>query len=111
MRNITQVIVFDKEQYEGDWPPTDATEYVAWFAAKLESIPSEYRATAKIIISGVGSYEDSYYLNIEIYYHRPEVDDEMAYRGVEERLREEQQKAQELRTLATLTAKYSGTAT
>ena len=106
MRNRTQVIVFDKEQYEGDWPPTEATEYVAWFAAKLEAIPAEYLATAKIVISGVGSYQDSYYLNIEIYYHRMETDDEMAYREAEERLREEQQKAHELLTLAELKAKY-----
>ena len=106
MRNITQVIVFDKEQYEGDWPPNDATEYVAWFAAKIEAIPAEYRDTAKIKLESVNSYEDSHDVHLEIYYHRPETDDEMAYRGVEERRREEQQNAQELRTLAALKAKY-----
>lgn len=98
--------VFDKEQYDSGWPPTDATECVAWFAVKLAEIPAEYRAGAKIYIDSRSSYEDSSYARIEIYYDRPETDDEMAAREAEERRRQEAQKAQEIRTLAALKAKY-----
>lgn len=106
MRKQTRVTVFDKEQYDGEWPPTDATECVAWFAGKLETIPPEYRATAKVEIESVASYEDSHYARIVIRYDRPETDDEMEDREAEELRRQEAQKAQELRTLAALKAKY-----
>lgn len=106
MMKQTRVTVFDKEQYDGEWPPTDMTECVAWFAGKLETIPSEYRATAKVEIESVSVYEDSHYARIEIYYDRPENDGEMAAREAEERCRQEAQKEQELRTLAALKAKY-----
>ena len=107
MRKETRVTIFDKEQYDGgEWPPTDATECVAWFSGKLEAIPAEYRATAKVEIESVASYEDSHYAHIVIYYDRPETDDEMAAREAEELRHQEAQKAQELRTLAALKAKY-----
>ena len=105
MRKQARVTVFDKEQYDGEWPPTDATECVAWFAGKLESIPAEYRATAKVEIESVPSYEDSY-ARIVIRYDRTETDDEMATREAKERQLQEAQKARELRTLAELKAKY-----
>lgn len=106
MRNQKRVTVFDKERYDGDWPPTDATKFVAWFAEKLAEIPEGYRATGKIEIESVSGYEDSHYARIEICYNRPETDDEMATREAEEQLRQEAKKAQELRTLAALKAKY-----
>lgn len=106
MRKQARVTVFDKEQYDGEWPPTDATEYVAWFAGKLETIPPEYLATATVEIESVSSYEDNHYVRIAICYDRPETDDEMSAREANERSRQEAQKAQELRTLAALKEKY-----
>lgn len=106
MRKQMRVTVFDKDRDEGEWPPTDATECVAWFAGKLEAIPPEYRATARVGIESVPSYEDSHYVRIVICYVRPETDDEIAEREAEESRRKEAQKAQELRTLAALKAKY-----
>lgn len=106
MRKQTRVTIFDKEQYDGEWPPTDATECVAWFAGKLDAIPAEYRETAKVEIESVASYEDSHYARIVIHYYRPETDDEMASREAQELGCQEAQKARELRTLAALKAKY-----
>ena len=106
MRQQKRVNVFDQERYDGEWPPTDATEFVAWFAGKLGEIPVEYMASAKIKIDTRGSYEDSSYAHIEIYYDRPETNTEMAEREAEELRRKEAQKAQELRTLEALKAKY-----
>ena len=106
MRKQNRIVVFDQEQYDGEWPPENAMECVAWFAAKIAEIPNKYKTTAKIEIESVSSYEDSHYARIEIYYDRPETDEEMSEREAEERRRQEAQIAKELRTLAELQAKY-----
>ena len=105
MKKQMRITVFDKEQYDDEWPPEDAARCVAWFADKLEAIPSEHRAKAKIEIDSVGCYE-SHHGHIEIYYDRQETDDEMAAREAEELRGQEAQKARDLRTLAKLKAKY-----
>ena len=106
MKQQTRVTVFDKEQYDGEWPPEDATECVAWFAGKLEAIPPEHRATAKIVIDSAGGYDGSHYGHIEIYYMRQETDEEMASREKAEQRRQQKQKESDLRMLAELKAKY-----
>ena len=110
MRQLKRVVVFAQGQDDGEWPPTDATEFVAWFAEKIGEIPREYAASTQIEIDIQGHYDDCY-AYIKIYYDRPETDTEMAAREAEELRREEAQKAlkaQELRTLAALKAKYGG---
>ena len=101
-----RAMVFDNEQYDGEWPPENAAECVAWFSRKLEYIPEEHRATAKIEIDSVGGYEGEHYARIQIYYDRPETDDEMAERETYERRYQEEVVAKELQTLAALKAKY-----
>lgn len=46
MKKQIKVEVFNKEEYDGEWPPEDAEEFIAWFVEKVETIPEEYRATA-----------------------------------------------------------------
>ena len=103
MRKQTRVKVFDRD---GEWPPTYATECVSWFAEKLASIPDEHKAAAKIEFGSESGYEGDHYVRIQIYYVRPETDDEIAAREAEERRRQEEWKDQELRTLAALKEKY-----
>ena len=105
MRKQKRVTLFNQEQYDGDWPPCNATEFVAWFAEKLGEIPAEYRKAAIIDIGSSACYDCST-ANIEIYYDRHETDDEMTGRETEELRRKEAQKAHELQTLAALKAKY-----
>ena len=105
MRKQKRVTVFNKEQYDGDWPPSNAIEFVAWFAEKLGEIPAEYREVAIIDIDSIACY-DSSKASIEIYYMRPETDGEMTAREMEELRSKEAQKARELQTLATLKAKH-----
>lgn len=106
MKQQTRIAVFDEEQYDGEWPPEDAAECVAWFAGKLEAVPAEHRATARIEIDSAGGYEGSHYGRIKIYYIRQETDEETASREKEEQRRQQAQKEHELRTLAELKAKY-----
>ena len=106
MRKQKRVTVFDQEQCDGEWPPSDAAEFVAWFDGKISEIPGEYMSSANIEIDCASGYECTSYARIQIYYDRPETDSEMASREAGELRRKEAQKAKELRTLAELRAKY-----
>jgi hypothetical protein len=81
-RNFITVTIFEKEQYDSnDWPPESATEFMAWFAAKLATIPRKFAASASVKLDSRCGYEDSSYASICITYLRPETDDEMEYRN------------------------------
>lgn len=98
MKKQKRVIIFDKNQYDGDWPPEDAAGCVAWFASKLEAIPLEHRDTAKIEIYSSLSYDVDHSGHIEIYYTRLETFEEMKIREVDE-LRYKENRKKELRKL------------
>lgn len=93
------------EQYDGDWPPTDALGFFAWVQAKLDDVPEAYRSTFRIEVDNTSRY-DSAYATIEFSYVRPETDDEEAERERQAAAQQERRRAQELRTLAELQAKY-----
>jgi hypothetical protein len=93
------------EQYDGDWPPESAAECIAWFQAKLASVPEEFRVTARIELDSTRSY-DSSYATIEFSYTRMETDEEEAERGRQAAEQAERRRTQELRTLTELQAKY-----
>ena len=97
MKNNVTVTVFDKEQYDGEWPPENAAECLAWFAEKIDGIPEEFRDTAKVEISSASGYEGSSYGHIEISYTRQETDEEEQKR---ETLLEHKAAAQQGRELA-----------
>jgi len=70
------IVIFNKEQYDGEWPEENAVEFINWFSDKVNNIPSEYRDKAIIELDSVLSYESSSYVNIEISYVRPETPEE-----------------------------------
>lgn len=92
-------------QYDGDWPPDDAAGALAWFQAKLADVPLEFRSTARIEIDSEESYGSSK-ATIEISYTRQETDEEEAQREQQAAALAERRRADELRTLASLQAKY-----
>lgn len=106
-----RIIVCDIEQYDGDWPtpeyPTLLLDAIAWFQAKLQQIPEEYRAQARCTIGSTSSY-DNHYGHIEISYDRPETAAECSKRLVEEEAHVALLRARDLKTLRTLLAKYPG---
>jgi hypothetical protein len=71
-RNV-EIVVFDREEYDGDWPPTNLNDCIGWLTSHLLSIPAEFRKSAKICIGSISSWEDSHYATIEITYTRPEL--------------------------------------
>lgn len=103
----TTVRVFYAERYDGaGWPPEDFHGFVAWFTEHFESIPSQYRDSARVELDSRAHYEDSHYASIEITYKRPETEDEEAQRLAAEKQRLGYAEAAERRTLAALKAKY-----
>ncbi len=95
------------DEYNENWPPKPANEYISWFQARLNEIPTEYRNTAEIEINSQrpNTFEtDRAY--IQITYYRPETDEEENIRLTNENHRKEQQRLTELRTLTELHTKY-----
>lgn len=72
------------EENEGDWPPEQAADFMAWWRDKLEQIPQEHRSRAGIEISSDSDYDGASHACLEIFYSRPET-----YYECEERLRSE----------------------
>jgi hypothetical protein len=93
------------EQYDGEWPPTDAAGFMAWFQTRLDDVPPEYHSTVRIELDSTTRY-DSSYATIEFSYTRMETDEEEAEREQQAAAQAERIRAQELRTLAELQAKY-----
>lgn len=110
MKKQVNVTVFDKEEGDGEWPPEDASGFIAWFVGKIETIPEEHRAAAKIEIDSASGYEGDHYGHIEISYSRFETDEEEERREGEEKRYMENQKNRELQQLAALKAKYGESA-
>ena len=101
-----KVEVFNEEQYDGEWPSENGAEFIAWFQEKLESIPQEFRGSAKIELDSVSGYEGSSYASIEIYYYRPETEEEAKVRESKSQYRAELLRQRELRQLEELKRKY-----
>lgn len=106
MKKIITVTVFNKERYDGEWPPEDAAGAIAWLSEKVESIPEAFRSTARIELDSAGDYEGPHYARIKITYSRPETDEEETNRMQEEEARQQRRRQEELDTLARLQAKY-----
>jgi hypothetical protein len=102
-----QVTVFNGSQYESDgWPPEDPAGFMAWFQERIERIPPEHRATAKIEIGTQSGYYGDSTANLEITYARDETDEQFAARLQREENDRQRRVAQEKQTLAALQAKY-----
>lgn len=106
MKKLIDVTLYDEMQHNRDWPPEPAAETVAWFAAKVDSIPGEFRSTAKISIEEASNYGESC-ARIVISYQRPETDEEELRRKQAAALKAGCRRERELRMLAALQAKYS----
>lgn len=75
--------------------PEDAAGFMAFFAEKLETIPDEYRHSAKIEVRAETCY-DSAILAVEIYYYRPETEQEVSDRLAKQAAKEAQNQARKL---------------
>jgi hypothetical protein len=91
MNRTTRVVLFDKAYGDGEWPPSNAKEFMAWFESKLASIPSRDVDSARIHINCADRLEYGR-PRICISYLRPETEVETAARYEEFRRRQDMQR-------------------
>ena len=102
-----RIKLYESEQFDVTWPSENAAEFLAWLTELLAKVPAEFLPNAKIEIGSNPCY-DSSTANIEIYYDRPETEEEAERRLAEERRHVQQIQARELQQLAALKRKYEG---
>ena len=78
------VTVFERERYDGEWPPEDEAGFLAWFTDKFSEVPKEFRGSLTVRIDSHSGYSGSHNPGIEIEYTRPETDEELAKREAQE---------------------------
>lgn len=70
--------IFDGDWYayrEKDAPPLNADRFIEWLRAKLDTIPSEWRASAEVVtVQEVDDYPDR--AAFKVTYRRPETEAE-----------------------------------
>jgi hypothetical protein len=109
IRKTTTVVLNCKEEFgpEWNWMPKKLVDLIPWVQKYLELVPEEYRASATFEIVSFRDSRRDYGLNVKVYYHRPETDEEMEARlAAEEAQKLEQQRA-ERQMLEDLKEKYS----
>jgi hypothetical protein len=102
-----QETIFNGSQYEADgWPPEDPAGFMAWFQERIERIPPEHRATAKIEIGTQSGYYGDSSANLEITYTQEETDKQYESRMRRDEQARQQCEAQEKALLAQLLKKH-----
>lgn len=96
-----QVCIFSQDEYDGDWPRENPRDFVAWFLAKIEVAPVEYRDSVRIELGVSGACAE-----ISIYYTRPENAAEISARIAEYHESERRREAADRAKLAALRAQY-----
>lgn len=94
--------VIDDEKYEDD----SLSSVIGWLAGLLESIPPEYRDSARVEVDSVGGYEGEHHSEFRVYYRRPETDVEMAKRLHAELREQSAREARERAIFENLRQKY-----
>lgn len=106
MKQEERIVVYASREYEGNWPPEKASDFLTWLTAELAKVPDEFKESSAVQISSWSDC-DSGYAEIEIRYWRPETDDEETAREQREKAKAEAHRSRELQELARLQAKYS----
>lgn len=108
-----QVTVVDQEEYDDgpfefgkSWKDGSLDKVIASLQKIRESIPQEYRESARCMIDSANGYEGEHYAHIEVNYERLETLEEARKRKVDEARQEAEQEARELAEYRQLKAKY-----
>lgn len=103
-------IVMNCEQAFGpewNWMPKNLVDLTAWVEKYLELVPEPYRDSATLeIVRLLDSPRDNF-LNVKVHYARPETDEEMEKRLVDEEAQKSEAQRAEKQRLADLKAKFN----
>jgi len=50
-----EIVIFEQEEHDGEWPEENAAKFIKWFSDKVNTIPIEYRDSAKIELDSMSS--------------------------------------------------------
>jgi len=87
--------------------PSKPTEFLAFWEEKFNEVPEEYRDSTEIEFEADMDY-DSVISSVEIYYYRPETEEEKEEREARETQARMINEARERQQLALLMEKYGG---
>lgn len=90
------------EKYDED-TLAETIEFLQWL---MEKIPPAFKSSARFRIDSVGGYEGEHHAEVEVYYERPETDDERSERKRREDAEQRAAERRERETLAALKRKY-----
>jgi hypothetical protein len=82
VKQTKTVTVFCKKSFEPGFMPTNALNAFAWLRGVIDTIPDEYRDTARIEVDSGSEYDVSF-ASLTISYERPETDAEETMREQE----------------------------
>lgn len=103
-REIIETVVHTRE-YDGEWPPTEATAFLGWLSAKLAVIPEDRRYTARVELGVMEDY-DCFRPSIDISFSRLETDAEVESRIAAEQAEKRNREARERAEFERLRAKF-----
>lgn len=103
-KNVT-VKVYDSEETRFESMPCDFNSFLKWVDWVKQSVPEEFRKTARVDIEARQDY-DGYIASVEVSYVRPETEDEYSTRLKEEQRLHKKQEDQDLRTFLKLKQKF-----
>ena len=79
MREDIAITVYEQEAFSGFDIPEKATDFIEFWQSKLAMVPAEFIDSARIEFEAE-EYCESATVNVELYYVRPESDEEAAAR-------------------------------
>ncbi len=109
MTRKTKSVVLDCEEEFGpewNWMPKKLVDLIPWVEKYLELIPEEYRDSAAFEPLSFRESHRDYWLNVKVYFHRPETDEEMEERLAEEEAQRLEQQRAERQMLEELKEKF-----
>lgn len=99
-------VLIDVEKYSDSYPPTNAMDFAGWLDGLIQQVPQEYRDKVVIEFSAACQWDNDVLMSVEVYYMRPETDEELHKRHAKAGMEKWEQTKRELALLAELKAKY-----
>ena len=93
---------FSSAEYSHD----SVVDVIAWLQSCLAATPAEYRSSLRLSVDSVGEYEGDHHTALEIYYSRPETDEEMQTRKMLEAISDAEADSRERRQYEALKRKF-----
>jgi hypothetical protein len=110
MTKKTKTVVLDCEEEFGpewDWMPKTLVDLIPWVEKYLELVPEEYRDSAAFETVSFRDARKDHWLNVKVHFHRPETDEEMKARLVDEEAQKLEMEKAERQLLEDLKEKFN----